>query len=76
MTGSTPVIDGGRKYGKKTKNLNDAIASNIIRKCGLLKKLTIIVNSKTLNKKKIMFCGNGGSASEVSHIAAEFVEGI
>ena len=59
------------------KNLNDTINGlNIIRKNGLLKKINLLSSLilKTLNeKKKIMFCGNGGSASEASHIAAEFV---
>ncbi len=59
------------------KNLNDTINGlNIIKKNGLLKKVNLLSSLilKTLNeKKKIMFCGNGGSASEASHIAAEFV---
>ncbi len=59
------------------KNLNDTINGlNLIRKNGLLKKINLLSSLilKTLNKKKkIMFCGNGGSASEASHIAAEFV---
>ena len=59
------------------KNLNDTINSlNIIKKNGLLKKINVLSSLilKTLNQnKKIMFCGNGGSASEASHIAAEFV---
>ena len=59
------------------KNINDAIKSlHLVLNGNLYSKVNklsaIILNSLRRNKK-IIFCGNGGSASEASHIAAEFV---
>ena len=51
-------------------NLNILINSDLLNK---IDKLSILIHSSLKNKKKILFCGNGGSASEASHIAAEFV---
>ncbi|MFN3477800.1 MAG: SIS domain-containing protein, partial [bacterium] len=39
---------------------------------GVIKAVTIIVNSIKKNKK-VMICGNGGSAADSQHIAAELV---
>lgn len=38
-----------------------------------IKNLCSLALSTILSKNKIMLCGNGGSASDASHIAAEFV---
>lgn len=35
-------------------------------------QISQIINSTILNGKKIMFCGNGGSAAEAQHMAAEY----
>ncbi len=51
-------------------NLEILIRSDLLDQIDKLSKL--ICNSLK-KKNKILFCGNGGSASEASHIAAEFV---
>ena len=51
-------------------NLDILINSNLLNK---IDKLSELIHASLKNKKKILFCGNGGSASEASHIAAEFV---
>ena len=52
------------------KNLIDVSQKNLIPK--IIEASKII--SKTLNEKNTIFwCGNGGSASDAQHIAAEFV---
>ena len=51
-------------------NLNILINSDLLDK---IDKLSRLIYSSLKNKKKLLFCGNGGSASEASHIAAEFV---
>ena len=51
-------------------NLDVLVKSNLLNK---IDKLSKIINNSLKRKKKILFCGNGGSASEASHIAAEFV---
>ena len=52
------------------KNLIDVSQKNLIPK--IIEASEII--SKTLNEKNTIFwCGNGGSASDAQHIAAEFV---
>ena len=35
-------------------------------------KAAMLIN-KTLKKNKVIFCGNGGSAADASHVVAEFV---
>ena len=51
-------------------NLDILINSDLLNK---IDKLSRLIHISLKNKKKILFCGNGGSASEASHIAAEFV---
>ena len=51
-------------------NLNILINSDLLNK---IDKLSTLIHTSLKNKKKLLFCGNGGSASEASHIAAEFV---
>lgn len=54
-----------------TKNSLDVLfKSNLLDK---IDKLSETINNSLKLKKKILFCGNGGSASEASHIATEFV---
>ena len=38
----------------------------------IIKAVDIIINSLN-NKKKLLFCGNGGSAADSQHLATEFV---
>jgi D-sedoheptulose 7-phosphate isomerase len=38
----------------------------------IIKAVDIIINALN-NKKKLMFCGNGGSAADSQHLATEFV---
>lgn len=47
---------------KKTKEL---LSENILKACE-------IINSAIVNEKKIILFGNGGSAADAQHIAAEF----
>ncbi|MEK9137569.1 MAG: SIS domain-containing protein, partial [Bacteroidota bacterium] len=38
----------------------------------IIKAVDVIINSLN-NKKKLLFCGNGGSAADSQHLATEFV---
>ena len=64
-----------KKVIKKT--LKDVVASfenlnSSAMEEAIYKSYNIMVNSLR-NKKKIIFCGNGGSAADSQHIAAELV---
>jgi D-sedoheptulose 7-phosphate isomerase len=50
----------------KDKVLNDAVLIDTVKKC-----IAIIVTAFK-NGNKILFCGNGGSAADAQHLAAEF----
>ena len=51
-------------------NLDTLINSDLL---DVIDKLSKLIINSLRKRKKILFCGNGGSASEASHIAAEFV---
>ena len=54
------------------KNINDAM--NIFSNHNIEIFYKLIKESKSkINKKKIIFCGNGGSASHAQHLACELV---
>ena len=60
-------------------NLFQQLEDSIIAKKSLLKQKKIITQAKKkiylsiLKKKKILFCGNGGSASDAQHLVAELL---
>ena len=64
---------------KNNNKISDIINSSIITKEKLLKnnfiekidKATNIIIDAYKNKKKVLLCGNGGSAADAQHIAAE-----
>ena len=67
---------------KRNKNISDlekAISDNVISHLDLLKLNNNINNVikeiyKTIkNNGKVMLCGNGGSAADAQHLAAEFI---
>ena len=39
-------------------------------------EVSLILIDALLNKKKIIWCGNGGSAAQASHLSAELVGGM
>ncbi len=39
----------------------------------IIKKIIILMTKKLLNGGKILLCGNGGSAADAQHLAAEFL---
>ena len=50
------------------------VKSKILQNEGLLNVLLAVVNEMTTafkNDKKVLFCGNGGSAADAQHLAAE-----
>ncbi|MFT7144090.1 MAG: D-sedoheptulose 7-phosphate isomerase [Alphaproteobacteria bacterium] len=51
----------------------DAVTSFFPKNATKLSELAVFVADAITNGKKIMLCGNGGSASDAQHIAAEFV---
>ena len=59
--------------------LKSYISENIKLKKDILKKVNILKNIKSeisirlQNKGKVYICGNGGSAADAQHLAAEFV---
>ena len=51
-------IDLKKKINKQEKNINNCI---------------LLIYKTIQNKKKILICGNGGSAADAQHLAAEFL---
>lgn len=51
----------------------DAVTSFFPKNATKLSELAVVVAAAITNGKKILLCGNGGSASDAQHIAAEFV---
>jgi D-sedoheptulose 7-phosphate isomerase len=49
------------------------VGNSILKNISSIEKLCTSALSKINNGNKILLCGNGGSASDSSHIAAEFV---
>ncbi|GAB6189632.1 D-sedoheptulose 7-phosphate isomerase [Marinitoga arctica] len=52
------------------------VKKNILKNEELIKKIEItskLIIKALKNKKKIIFCGNGGSAADAQHLAAEFM---
>jgi D-sedoheptulose 7-phosphate isomerase len=50
----------------KQKLLNDH------RLVGVIEEVTLVVANAFRNGNKVLFCGNGGSAADAQHLAAEF----
>ena len=68
----------------RDKKINSIINSELEKVSQILKEIKLTKNKNFLklcsmsikaikNKKKIIFYGNGGSASDAQHLAAEFV---
>ena len=51
-------IDLKKKIFKQHKNINECIS---------------LIYKTIKNKKKVLICGNGGSAADAQHLAAEFL---
>ena len=49
------------------------ISNSLLNDIDLIEKICTVALSTILSKNKILLCGNGGSASDASHIAAEFI---
>jgi D-sedoheptulose 7-phosphate isomerase len=49
----------------KSKLLNDSVYSNIL-------EISDVVTNSFKSGNKVLFCGNGGSAADAQHLAAEF----
>ena len=64
---------------KSDFELNDQLKDNINTHLKILKisdqihNVIRIIHKKLKNGGKIMFCGNGGSAADAQHLAAEFI---
>ena len=67
------------QFGKKMNKLKKDIQSSIIAKKSLIKiekkihKAIIVIYSKLKKDGKVILCGNGGSAADAQHLAAEFL---
>jgi len=58
-------------------NSNNNVSSQIDKSCGKHIKKAIDISLDALkNKKKIIWCGNGGSAADSQHMAAELMGGL
>ena len=62
------------KFLEKKLNLrSDLIKENISDIGESIVSISMLVTDVIKNKGKLMFCGNGGSAADAQHIAAEFI---
>jgi len=50
-----------------------AAESFVATQCAILEKIGQIITQTFKQKRKILLCGNGGSAADAQHIAAEFM---
>ena len=50
-----------------------SVSNSLLNNIDSIDKLCSIALSTILSKNKILLCGNGGSASDANHIAAEFI---
>jgi len=50
----------------------ELIKSNVNALVSAVEKITSIISNSLKNNNKLMFCGNGGSAAESQHMAAEY----
>ena len=58
------------------KNYFERVSNNFIELCNQSEKISNaidIIYESLNNKNKIIFCGNGGSASDSQHLAAELM---
>ncbi len=64
---------------KFKKNLSKAfseklkIIEDLNKKSNQIEKISNIIYKKILKNGKVLFCGNGGSASDAQHLATEFL---
>ncbi|MBP8755318.1 MAG: SIS domain-containing protein, partial [Chitinophagales bacterium] len=67
--------------GSKIARIKEVIAESVSVKNKLLQNEELIANCERIadqvaeafrNDKKVLFCGNGGSAADAQHLAAEF----
>jgi len=54
-------------------SINTLQAMNDAEHCALLDEIVTLIVKTLCDGKKVMLCGNGGSAADSQHIAAEFV---
>lgn len=61
---------------KITSSISDSIETKnrlLSQKAGEIESIGILLGEKVKNGGKILFCGNGGSAADAQHLAAELV---
>tara|TARA_Y100000746_G_C15414465_1_gene411702 strand:+ start:43 stop:672 length:630 start_codon:yes stop_codon:yes gene_type:complete len=61
------------KFKELKKDLLECLYEIDDRKLLQVAKIAKTLNETLINEKKIIWCGNGGSASQSDHLAAEFV---
>lgn len=66
MKESNPLMENG-------EFLQEALSETIMSQAGSFVRACELVLSTFLNGSKLLICGNGGSAADSQHIAAEFV---
>ncbi|MFN3995831.1 MAG: SIS domain-containing protein [bacterium] len=66
------MINSIKSLIKESISLKESLLNDEEFITGVIKAVTLIVNSIKKNKK-VMICGNGGSAADSQHIAAELV---
>lgn len=74
MTQSSPILLSRQKYIQSQLNESAEIKKKIFDMCtkDILRAVDAII-SAFYNKRKVLLCGNGGSAADAQHIATELV---
>ena len=62
-------------YSKLKSNIaeNIKLKKNILKNIKIVRDIKIQILSRLQNKGKVFICGNGGSAADAQHLAAEFL---
>jgi D-sedoheptulose 7-phosphate isomerase len=74
MTPSPQVQASRQKFVLDSFKESAEVKQQIAARCtsGIFKAIDLIIDALN-NKKKILLCGNGGSAADAQHLATEFV---
>lgn len=67
------MINNLNLFGQKAETLNRYLAETLNLNASNLTNATEIFNKTLIDSRTIFWCGNGGSASESSHLATELV---
>ena len=70
-------VNDAIKVPNEKDRISSLIIENMVSSCEDSMNLAALMMTKTIqNGKKIMWCGNGGSAAQAQHLSAELVGGL